>query len=134
MRIKELTNSEFDSFTDKFADSSIYQTSEYGSIMSTQNYKSMLLGLVDENDEIKAAALILVEKIQMFKYAYSPKGFLIDYSDKELVETFTTLIKDYLNKKKIMAIKINPMIVRNSYDYRTNTVHFKKLRILSPWI
>ena len=65
----------------------------------------------------------LIEKNQMFKYAYAPKGFLIDYSDKSLVEEFTKLIKEYLNKKKIMAIKINPMIVRSSYDYRTNITH-----------
>ena len=126
MYIKELTNSEFNSFTDSFIDSSIYQTSEYGFIMNTQNYSSIFLGLIDDLDnvnKIKAASLILIEKNQMFKYAYAPKGFLIDYNDKALVEEFTKLIKGYLNKKKIMAIKINPMIVRSSYDYRTGITH-----------
>ena len=126
MYIKELTNAEFNMFTDTFTYSSIYQTSEYGFIMNTQNYTSVFLGLVDDMEsvnKIKAASLILIEKNQMFKYAYAPKGFLIDYSDKSLVEEFTKLIKEYLNKKKIMAIKINPMIVRSSYDYRTNITH-----------
>lgn len=124
MYIKELTNAEFNIFTDSFIESSIYQTSEYGFIMNTQNYTSVFLGLIDDSNnlnQIKAASLILIEKEQMFKYAYAPKGFLIDYNDKFLVEEFTKLIKEYLNKKKIMAIKINPMIVKSSYDYKTNT-------------
>lgn len=123
MYIKELTNSEFNNFTDSFIDSSIYQTSEYGFIMNTQNYTSIFLGLMDDLDKIQAASLILIEKNQMFKYAYAPKGFLIDYNNKFLVEEFTRLIKEYLNKKKVMAIKINPMIVKSSYDYRTNLTH-----------
>lgn len=123
MYIKELTNKEFNSFTDSFAEASIYQTSEYGFVMNTQNYNVLFLGLIDDN-VIRAASLVLVEKESMFKYAYAPKGFLIDYSDKPLVEEFTTLVKKYLNKKKIMAIKINPMIVRCSYDYKTNQAIF----------
>ena len=124
MHIKELSNAEFNSFTDNFPYFSIYQTSEYGFIMNTQGYTSLFLGLVDDSDRILAASLILIEKTSLFKYAYAPKGFLIDYNNKELVTEFTKLIKEYLNKKKIIAIKINPMIVKSSYDYRTNTANF----------
>lgn len=122
MYIKELTNQEFNMFTDNFFMSSIYQTSEYGFIMNTQNYNTIFLGLIDGN-KILAATLILIEKNQMFKYAYAPKGFLIDYNDKFLVEEFTKQIKEYLNKKKVIAIKINPMIVKSSYDYVTGITH-----------
>ena len=123
MYIKELTNAEFNLFTDKYPYFSIYQTSEYGFIMNTQNYTSVFLGLIDDFNKIIAASLILIEKEGMFKYAYAPKGFLIDYNNKELVEDFTNHIKNYLNKKKVMAIKINPMIIKSSYDYRTNMAH-----------
>lgn len=122
MYVKELTNQEFNMFTDNFFMSSIYQTSEYGFIMNTQNYNTIFLGLIDGN-KILAATLILIEKNQMFKYAYAPKGFLIDYNDKFLVEEFTKQIKEYLNKKKVIAIKINPMIVKSSYDYVTGITH-----------
>ena len=121
MYIKELNNAEFNLFTDSYPLFSIYQTSEYGFIMNTQNYTSVFLGLIDDYEKIVAASLILIEKEGIFKYAYAPKGFLIDYSNKELVEQFTTLIKDYLGKKKIMAIKINPMIIKSSYDYNTDS-------------
>ena len=123
MYIKELTNAEFNTFTDSFPFFSIYQTSEYGFTMNTQNYNASFLGLIDDNEKIVAATLILVEKNGMFKYAYAPKGFLIDYSNKKLLEEFTNEIKKYLNKKKIIAIKINPMIVKSSYDYIKDITH-----------
>ena len=80
MYIKELTNAEFNEFTDKYPFFSIYQTSEYGFIMNTQNYTSIFLGLINNSNKIVAASLILIEKEGMFKYAYAPKGFLIDYN------------------------------------------------------
>ena len=123
MYIKELTNAEFNMFTDNYPQFSIYQTSEYGFIMNTQNYNSIFLGLINDDNKIVAASLILIEKDGMFKYAYAPKGFLIDYSNTELVENFTNLIKEFLGKKKIIAIKINPMIIKSSYDYVTDTTH-----------
>ena len=121
MYIKELNNAEFNLFTDSYPQFSIYQTSEYGFIMNTQNYTSVFLGLIDDYERIVAASLILIEKEGIFKYAYAPKGFLIDYSNKDLLEQFTKLIKEYLGKKKIMAIKINPMIIKSSYDYNTDS-------------
>ena len=122
MYIKELTSEEFNSFTDNFTAQSIYQTSEYGFIMNNEEYESMFIGMIDEDEKIVAASLILIEKINMFKYAYAPKGFLIDYNDQYLLNEFTTLIKAYFSKKKIMAIKINPIIIKSSYDYKTNTI------------
>lgn len=122
MYIRELTIEEFNLFTNSFIYSSIYQTSEYGQIMNTQNYNSIYLGLIDDN-KIIAASLILIEKLNMFKYAYAPKGFLIDYNNEFIVEQFTKLIKEYLGKKNIIAVKINPMIIKSSYDYITgNTI------------
>jgi len=120
MYMRELTTEEFNKFTDKFPYSSIYQTSEYGFIMNNQNYESMFLGLIDGN-EIVAASLILIEKINIFKYAYAPQGFLIDYNNELLVEEFTIKIKEFLGKMKIIAIKINPMIIRSYYNDNLNT-------------
>lgn len=115
MFIRELTSEEFSNFKDRFKDKSIYQTSEYAYIMNHQKYTTMLLGLVEENN-ILAASLIMIEKINNFRYAYAPRGFLIDYNDYVLLETFTTELKTYLGKKDIVAIKMSPMIVRNIYD------------------
>ena len=115
MQIKELTNQEFNEFISKYNIKSIYQTPEYGFTMNDEGMDTIFLGLID-NENIIAASLILIEKNRNYKYAYAPKGFLIDYNNYELLETFTSQIKKYLGKLNIAAIKINPMIIKNEYD------------------
>ena len=95
MEIKLLTNAEFLEFTKTFQPSSIYQTTNYAFTMHEQGYESMFVGLVD-NNEIKAASLILVYKVNGFKYGLVPRGFLINYNDEELVANFTKLLKKFL--------------------------------------
>ncbi len=120
MEIKLLTNAEFLEFTKTFQPSSIYQTTNYAFTMHEQGYESMFVGLLD-NNEIKAASLILVYKVNGFKYGLVPRGFLINYNDEELVANFTKLLKKFLGKKDIVAIKVNPMIIRKIYDSRGRT-------------
>ena len=119
MEIKQLTNNEFRDFIKVYNLKSIYQTPEYGFVMNEENMDTIFLGLVEDNN-ILAASLILIEKKKNYKYAYAPRGFLIDYNDYSLLENFTNLIKRYLNKLGIMAIKINPILIKNIYDIKYN--------------
>lgn len=116
MYLKELTNEEFNKFTNNFIQESIYQTTEYGLIMNKQGFDSLFLGLIDDTGQIIGASLILIEKKYGFKYGYAPKGFLIDYTNFVLFDTFTKLIKKYLGKKDVIAVKICPMIIKNIYN------------------
>lgn len=123
MQIKELTNEEFKKFTNKFNVKSIYQTVEYGFVMNHENYDTIFLGLADKNDII-AASLILIQKRDKFKYAYAPKGFLIDYNDTELLKIFTVQIKKYLGKLGVVAIKLCPPIIKTKYSNK-NEISYK---------
>lgn len=130
MYIKELTNSEFKQFTNKYNMKSIYQTPEYGFIMNQEKFDSLFLGLMD-NDNIIGATLIIIENKENFKYAYAPRGFLIDYNNYELLKEFTDEIKKYLGKLGIIAIKLCPLIIKNTYDSKyklTNPdIHFENI-------
>lgn len=121
MKIKVLTNDEFLEFSKRFRPSSMYQTVEYALTMNNNRYDSLLVGLVDD-DKLLAASLILIQKINGFRYASAPRGFLIDYNNTELLTTFTKLLKKFLGKKDIVAIKVNPMIIREVYDSKGNSV------------
>lgn len=115
MRIKELTNEEFKQFTSSFPISSIYQTPEYGFVMNGQDYNTLFVGLMD-GDNILAASLILITKLNNFKYALAPRGFLMDYSDVDLVNIFTKEIKKFLKSRDVIAIKISPYLVKATYN------------------
>ncbi len=122
MQIKEITNEEFENFSKSFEPSSLYQTNEYASTMNENGYDSLFLGLVDDSEQIRAASLILIQKINGFKYALAPRGFLIDYSDFSLFSIFTKGVKKYLGKRDIVAIKINPKIIKEVYDCNGNSI------------
>ena len=120
MELKELTNEEFKNFTLEFNLKSLYQTTEYGLTMNSQEQEPIFVGLVNENNNILAASLILIEHLGQFKYAYAPRGFLIDYMNKELLNEFTLAIKKYLKKKNVIAIKISPLIIKKKVTPYTN--------------
>lgn len=115
MEVRELTEEQFEEFVLNSKISSIYQSTEYAKVMSNQGYKILYYGIFSD-DEIKGATLLLIEKLHGFKYALAPRGFLIDYEDKEILQSFTTLLRKKLSKKHIMAVKINPMIIKNKYN------------------
>lgn len=117
MYLKQLTNEEFNKFADKFQDKSPYQSVPYTISMNNQNYESFLVGLMD-GDHIMAASSILIRTEEKYKYAYAPRGFLIDYTNFELLEIFTKEIKKFLNKNGVIAIKVNPMVYKNIYNYK----------------
>lgn len=125
MYIKELTNEEFNDFTSNFPYKTFYQTPEYAFVMTKEKNEVFLLGLIDDNYTM-AATIVIIEKRNGFKYAYTPRGPLINFNDYNLVEEFTRLLKEYLGKKDIVAFKINPMIVKNIYNNNKEIIYQNK--------
>ena len=121
MKLKQLTNEEFKNFSKQFRPSSIFQTTEYAFTMNEEDFDTFFLGLVDDG-VIKAASLILIRKINGFKYAFAPRGFLVNYNDFSLVESFTKQVKKFLGKRDVVAIKISPLLVKKVYDADYNVI------------
>jgi len=121
MYVKELTNEEFAIFVNAFPKTSVYQTPPYALAMCHQDMDALYLGLVDKQNNIYGASLILIEKRNGFKYATAPRGFPIDYQNQELVSIFTKEVKKYLGKKDVIAVKISPLIERSRYQIQNKT-------------
>lgn len=126
MYIKSLTKTEFDEFSKNFFIKSLYQTSAYAETMSTQNFKYLFVGLIDDNENIIAASVILIKNVKSYKYAYAPRGFLIDYNNVMLVDLFTQKLKKFLGKLDIVAIKISPYIIKVIHDPKHNVIEDNK--------
>ena len=112
---KELDRYEFDKFAHEYIPYTPYQTSSYANTMQGEGYKTYFVGYLEDN-KIKAASMIMIQNKKNFKYAYAPRGFLLDYKNKTLLEKFTNEVKKFLSSKGVIAIKLNPMIVKNIYD------------------
>ena len=111
MFLKEISIEEFDKFTEEYSYSSILQTKEYAEVMKNQGNTPIYLGLYD--NELVAVSLILISKIKGYKYAYAPRGFLMDYTNKSQLEVLTKEIKKFLIKHDVVALKICPPLIKN---------------------
>lgn len=130
MQIRDISVDELNNFL-KTINHSLYQTSEYANVMMHQDFDVKLLGL-EENGNIIGSTILLVTKKQGFNYAFSPRGFVIDYNNFSLVEKFTSEIKKYCKKNGIVAIKLNPFIIKkiNNNDYDNYDNIFNNLKKL----
>ncbi len=121
--IRDLTVFEFDEFAKSHPLKSYHQTSSYAILMSNYGYTYNLVGYFDEYNNLVAASVILLKKINgHLSYGYAPKGFLLDFYNSELLKSFTKAIADYYYKKNVIFIKINPEIAigeaRKENDYK----------------
>lgn len=131
MKLRNLSIFEFDNFSFNHPLSSYHQSSSYALKMAEQGYEYDLLGLIDDDDNIVAASLILSKKLGMFnRYGYAPKGFLIDYYNPEIIAEFTKQLKKFYYKKNFAFIKINPEIAIGTLDYENKKVTYNKNQII----
>ena len=117
MKLVKLNKKEFKKFADNHDQITFHQTEEWANLKKRNNWNAHYLGL-KEQDKIIAGALLLSKEIPFIKKKmfYSPRGFLIDYTDKEVLKTFTNEIKKYLKNEKGIFLKIDPFLEYQEHD------------------
>ena len=121
MIISEINENMFSEFAAKHTLKNFFQTKEYGTFMKFSDFNTMYIGAY-ENGILVAASLILYKTLSAgIKYGYAPRGFLIDFYDRGLLERFTKEVKAYFNKRRFAFIKINPEITYATLDYVNKT-------------
>ncbi len=123
MEIIQITKEEFDNFAENYENKNFYQTGSYGALMDRHSFDDYYLAMKDESGNYKAATLILIKKELLgYKWGYCPRGYLIDFNDFNLLETFTKLLTQFLNKRNFMFVKIDPYIIYKSRDKKGNVI------------
>ena len=123
MKLVSLSKEEFKKYVDKHPQITFHQTEEWANLKKVNGWEAHYIGLKEEN-KIKAAALLLSKNIPVIKKKmfYSPRGFLIDYNDYDLLKEFTDKIKEYAKKEKGIFIKIDPYVEYQERDNDGNIV------------
>lgn len=111
MKLVELSIREFENFAYNHPLRSYAQTVNYAKLMGEMGFSYDYIGYKDDMDNIVAGSLVLTKKIKYGKYAYAPKGFLVDYYNASLFKDFFNEVVSYYNKKGCAFIKINPEII-----------------------
>jgi len=125
MKLITLNEQDFDTFANTHKYKSIYQTSSYKNIKELNGFKSQYLGILNNNNELIGASLILYKTIYLgYKYAYAPCGFLIDYNNYDNVKDLTDKLKKMLYKQKFMFFTIDPRIILTKRNIKNEVIEY----------
>lgn len=92
------------------------QSYDFGEIRKYKHFIPHYVGL-KKDGKLVCTALLLEKKLKMgYTYFYSPRGYILDYTDKELIKIFTNELRKYAKKHKAIFIKIDPAIKRHNLD------------------
>ena len=111
MHIIELTELQFKNYSNLHSKKHYKQSVEYAKLKENNGFKPLYLGLVDEENNVHAATLILEKNINgKFKTGKAPGGYLIDFYNIELLKTFTQELKNYLKNLNYVYLRVDPFI------------------------
>lgn len=122
MFLEELSEKEFDDFSNNHICNSFHQISSWGKLKEKNGWNYHLLGIKEDN-EIKCATLLLEKKLMgKYKMFYSPRGYLIDFNDSSLLECFTNHLKNFCKEKNGVFLKLDPYLTYKQRDIDGNVV------------
>ncbi len=123
MKLRKLNSTEFKNFAITHPQITFHQTKEWAKLKESNGWHSYFVGLED-NQKIVAATCILSKQLPIIKKRmfYCPRGFLLDYKNKTLLETFTQEIKEFAKKHRAIFIKIDPYVMYKQRDINGDLV------------
>lgn len=118
MKFVELEKQEFIEFSQSHPQALFFQSPYWIEIKEQNGWEGKIVGIKKDGEIIAGTILLIKKVIGNIRFAYSPRGFLLDYADFELLEFFTNEIKSYLKNMGIAFLKINPYV-----DYQLRDVN-----------
>lgn len=115
-----LTEEEYKSFIKDREDLSFMQTVEVGKLRESYGSIIEYLGVKENNKVVCASMFSITTTFRGKKTFYAPRGFLIDYKDKELLKFYTEELKKYAEKRNGLMIKIDPNVNYQIRDINGN--------------
>ena len=120
--VTNIEKNEYENFMRNSKYKHFMQSYDFGQIKKLKNFIPHYVGL-KKNNKLVCVALLLEKKLKFgYSYLYSPRGFVIDFNNHELVEAFTKEIEKFAKSKKAVYIKIDPAIKRHILDQDGNII------------
>ena len=123
MKIINLNSTTYRNYANIHSRRNFGQTIEYSMLKYNIDKKRLFLGLVDDDNNLYAATLILIHSIRPgILEAIAPNGYLIDYANFNLVRIFTEELIKYLKKEKVTYLVTNPMFKYRVYNKKNHII------------
>ena len=131
--ICDIDKEKYNNFVLNNKKSHFLQSYEWGQFAKKEkNLTPHYVGLVDDSNNLVCTALLLEKKLPFgFSYFYSPRGFVIDFTNQNLVKEFVKEIKNYVKKYKAIFIKIDPdLVINRTSSYEDEHEDYDKNELL----
>lgn len=100
---------EHDRFVETHPLCNLLQSSSWAEVKN--NWGSEIVG-VYQDGQLIASSLVLIRPLPAgFTFLYTPRGPIMDYTNKELVQFFMEQLKKFGKKKRAVFIKMDPTVI-----------------------
>ncbi len=125
MKIVTLSSDQFDNYASAHRYRNYYQSSAYGNLMIKFGYNAHYLGIINEQNKLIGASLILYKTVWMGKkIAYAPRGILFNYENADSLKEMTEKLMQVLGKQGFMLLRIDPYIPLTVRDNTGTIMNF----------
>jgi peptidoglycan pentaglycine glycine transferase (the first glycine) len=114
--VNNIPKEEYEEFVRNSKYGHFMQSYYFGKIRESKHFIPHYVGLKDKG-KLVCTALLLEKKLKFnYSYFYSPRGYVIDFHNKELVKTFTEELKKYAKACGAIFIKVDPALRLHSIN------------------
>ncbi len=122
MEFVELTEKEYRKFWENHPLKTFLSAPEISKLREKSYWKTYFVG-VKENKKVLAATMLFSHARHFSKNEfYSPRGFLIDFKNKELLNFFVTNLRKFLKEHHAYVLRIDPYVIYKERDIDGNIV------------
>lgn len=122
MNFQEITEKEYRTFWENHPLKTFLSSPEISKLREKQGWNTYFVG-VKKDKKLIAATMLLSHKRHFGKYEfYSPRGYLLDFKNKELLDFFTNEIKKYIKDKNGYIFRVDPYLIYRQRDLDGNIV------------
>lgn len=122
MEFVEIKEKEYEKFWENHPLKTFLSSPDIGKLREKSNWTVDYVALKEDNKILGAAMLVSIKRRFGKKEFYSPRGFLIDFNDYELVDIFVKQVKNYVKKKGGYILRIDPYVIYKQRDIDGNIV------------
>ena len=116
MKFLELTEEEYREFWQNHPLKTFLSAPEISKLREDSGWETYYVGVKDEKELLAATMLLAHNRHFGKKEFYSPRGYLADFLNKELISFFTQELKKYIRAKNGYILRMDPYVIYKERD------------------
>ena len=122
MKFLEITEEEYTKFWENQPLKTFLSSPKISKLRQKSNWKTYFVGVKEDNKLIAASMLFSHARHFGVSEFYSPRGFLLDFNNKELLEFMTKEVKKFVSNHNGYVLRIDPYVIYKERDIDGNIV------------